>query len=89
MAMTTTMTFHSCHLFNELTVLFVPYHGYHVLWLPPYHPELNPLEEGWGVTKGHVFFNNDSSNFKKVKELILQGFEKAQPLWPKLVYRAE
>lgn len=63
-------------------------HGYHVLWLPPYHPDLNPIEEAWGVTKGHVAYENDGSNFALVKDLIEQGFKKADPLWAKLVRRA-
>jgi len=25
--------------------------GHQVLWLPPYHPELNPIERMWGVAK--------------------------------------
>ncbi|KAF8976761.1 hypothetical protein BGZ46_007984 [Entomortierella lignicola] len=62
-------------------------YGYHVLWLPPYHPDLNPTEEAWGITKGHVFYNNDGSNFQKVKDLIMEGIDKAHPTWPKLVER--
>ena len=63
-------------------------HGYHVLWLPPYHPDLNPIEEAWGVTKGHVAYENDGSSFALVSDLIDQGFQKAEPLWAKLVRRA-
>jgi hypothetical protein len=35
-----------------------------------------------------VFYNNDGSSFKKVKDHILQGIVKAQPTWPDLVRRA-
>eukprot|EP01135_Chromosphaera_perkinsii_P011310 Nk52_evm91s2367 gene=Nk52_evmTU91s2367 len=28
--------------------------GHKVLWLPPYHPEFNPIEMIWGITKGEV-----------------------------------
>lgn len=62
-------------------------YGYHVLWLPPYHPDLNPIEEAWGITKGHVAYENDGSDFAKVKALIIEGMEKAGPAWPKLVRR--
>ncbi|KAF9409525.1 hypothetical protein BGZ76_005672 [Entomortierella beljakovae] len=62
-------------------------YGYQILWLPPYHPDLNPTEEAWGITKGHVLYNNDGSDFKKLKDLIQEGMDKAQPLWPKLVER--
>lgn len=43
--------------------------GYEIFWLPPYHPELNPIEEAWGLTKQHVALENDGSHFKKVKDL--------------------
>jgi hypothetical protein len=35
-----------------------------------------------------VYYNNNGSDFKKVKTLILEGMDKALPLWPKLVERA-
>lgn len=63
--------------------------GYNILWLPPYHPELNPIEEAWGLTKQHVALENDGSDFKKVKALILDGFAKANEAWPKLVRRTK
>ncbi|KAG0310762.1 hypothetical protein BG000_006910, partial [Podila horticola] len=62
-------------------------YGYHVLWLPPYHPNINPIEEAWGVTKGHVLYENDGSSFAAVRDLIFEGFEKAAPTWPDLVQR--
>ncbi|KAF9368636.1 hypothetical protein CPB97_004426, partial [Podila verticillata] len=60
-------------------------YGYHVLWLPPYHPNINPIEEAWGVTKGHVLYENDGSSFAAVCNLIFEGFKKAAPTWPDLV----
>lgn len=61
-------------------------HGYEVLWLPPYHPDLNPIEEAWGLTKQHVAYNNDGT-FSKIPDLIREGFEVAQKAWPSLVVR--
>lgn len=63
-------------------------YGYSIFWLPPYHPQLNPIEEAWGLTKRHVAMENDGSNFQRVKALISEGFEKANAAWPKLVRRA-
>jgi hypothetical protein len=63
-------------------------HEYKVLWLPPYHPILNPIEEAWGLTKNYVAMENDGANFGRVKQLILDGLKKAEPSWPKLVNRA-
>ena len=28
--------------------------GHEVLWLPPYHPDLNPIERMWGVVKNNA-----------------------------------
>jgi transposase len=49
--------------------------GHKVLRTPPYHPELQPIEICWGVTKNHVGRNCDFT----VKNLIKQldcGFNK-------------
>lgn len=49
--------------------------GHKVLRTPPYHPELQPIETCWGVTKNHVSRNCDFT----VKNLIKQldcGFNK-------------
>jgi len=57
-----------------------------VLWLPPYHPDINPIEEAWGIAKDHVGLENDGSQpFDQVKNLLLEGFEKVD--WRPLVRR--
>jgi transposase len=51
-------------------------YGHKVLRTPPYHPELQPIEICWGVTKNHVARNCDFT----VKNLIKQldcGFNKS------------
>jgi transposase len=63
-------------------------YGYRVLWIPPYHPMLNPIEEAWGVAKGDVARRNDGSNLHKVNAMIIDGFNKVTPaVWKKLVRR--
>lgn len=65
-------------------------YGYKIFWLPPYHPELNPIEEAWGLTKQYVARENDGGSFQVVKELILKGFAKVTPMiWKKLIQRTE
>jgi hypothetical protein len=32
-------------------------HGHEIVWLPPYHPELNPIERHWGTMKNTVRSN--------------------------------
>jgi hypothetical protein len=64
------------------------YEGYSILWIPPYHPTLNPIEEAWGITKGFVAYENDGSSFDAVRLLIDGGFKKVTPeVWKKLVDR--
>lgn len=72
---------------GKLKIFLSNRYNYHVLWLPPYHPDLNPIEEAWGVTKGHVALENDGSSFSGVRTLITQGLAKANPCWPKLIRR--
>lgn len=59
--------------------------GYKILWLPPYHPDLNPIEQAWGLTKNDVADVNDGSDFKLVGEYILNGFDKCDEHWAGLV----
>ncbi|KAG0326077.1 hypothetical protein BG000_001541 [Podila horticola] len=62
--------------------------GFDVLWLLPYHPDINPIEEGWGIAKGHVApENNGSQPFGQVKNLLLEGFKKVD--WRHLVRRVQ
>src|SRR5215469_416255 len=69
-------------------VLGHEHHGYGVLWVPPYHPMLNPIEEAWGVTKGFVAYNNNGKNFGEVRTLVFGGFnEVTKEMWQKLVRR--
>ena len=63
--------------------------GFRIIWLPPYHPIFNPIEEAWGITKGYVAGENDGKDFSHVKELVLQGFAKVTvDMWKDLVRRA-
>jgi hypothetical protein len=64
-------------------------YGYRVLWIPPYHPMLNPIEEAWGIAKWYVARHNDGSNLYTVNTLIIDGFDRVTPdVWKKLVHRA-
>ncbi|KAF9572839.1 hypothetical protein EC968_009404 [Mortierella alpina] len=50
---------------------------------------INPIEEAWGIGKGHVGLETDGSKpFEQVKDLLLEGFAKVNGLWPELVRRA-
>ena len=51
--------------------------GRTLLRLPPYHCDLNPIELAWAVVKGHVKANNTTFHLADVKQLLIQGVEKA------------
>lgn len=44
-----------------------------VLWLPPYHCELNPIELAWSQVKGYVKTNNKTFKLNDVKQLLIDG----------------
>jgi hypothetical protein len=65
-------------------------YGHEIVWLPPYHPILNPIEEAWGLTKNYVALHNDGSDFQKVRDLTRDGMGKVhREIWSKLVRRAK
>ena len=47
-----------------------------VLFLPPYHPQLNPIELAWAQVKRWVADHNTTLKFDDVRNLIIQGFER-------------
>ncbi|CAG4981385.1 unnamed protein product [Colias eurytheme] len=46
-----------------------PY-GIKVLRLPPYHPELNPIENVWGILKNYIASHNVDQNVREIMKLI-------------------
>jgi transposase len=63
--------------------------GHRVLWLPPYHPELNPIERMWGVAKQHVAstYNNKSDKIQLI-DRMKAGLDKCTPrVWTGTVNR--
>ncbi len=64
-----------------------------VEWLPPYAPELNPMDKGWGWMKGHRLANHGLCDIEQLTEAVadthqaargrqdlLQGFVRATQL---------
>jgi len=49
--------------------------GHSILRTPPYHPELQPIETCWAITKNYVAKHNDCT-MKKVRILLEEGFAK-------------
>lgn len=49
--------------------------GHTVLRLPPYHCDLNPIENVWGIAKGQVADNNTTFNIDDVRNLMVDALE--------------
>lgn len=49
-------------------------HGHSVLRLPPYHPELNPIENIWATVKSWVGARNTTFKLQDVEQLARQKF---------------
>lgn len=49
--------------------------GYEVLRLPPYHPELNPIEKIWGILKNYVAKRNVQQNLTSIMGLIKERID--------------
>lgn len=64
-------------------------HGHTILRLPPYHPDLNPIEEVWGVKKRRVASENVVQENSKVEQLIEKHFsDPSIELWTNCVKNA-
>lgn len=58
--------------------------GIFVERLPPYHPELNPIELVWGTVKGRVGSRNLEFKAKQIEEITREEFSKIdQEQWQK------
>ena len=61
------------HLAYVLDVEMAKY-GHSVLRLPPYHPELNPIEKIWALVKNWVASRNMNCKLEEVEKLTRQKF---------------
>jgi len=52
--------------------------GCQIIYLPPYHCELNPIELIWAQIKNNVASKNGSYNLKHVEELTRKEIEKSR-----------
>jgi len=49
-------------------------HGQTVIRLPLYHPDLNPIENIWGIVKTRIAAKNVTSKLRDVQPLAEQNF---------------
>jgi len=45
-----------------------------VLRLPPYHPDINPIEEMWAIVKNRIAAKNVTFKLQDVQHLAEQNF---------------
>lgn len=65
-------------------------HGHAVLRLPPYHPELNPIEKIWAQVKGKVASNNTTFKMNEVMALTDRAFQEiGKEQWEKVCQHVE
>jgi len=50
-----------------------------VLRLPPYHCELNPIEQAWSSVKRYIKMNNSTFKLPDVKKLVIEGVNECGP----------
>ncbi|XP_022179192.1 uncharacterized protein LOC111039855 [Myzus persicae] len=57
-------------------------HNIHILSLPPYHRELNPIELIWSAIKNFVRMDNSTLKIRDVKRLSIEGVQRVNSdLW--------
>lgn len=60
-------------------------HGHTALRLPPYHPELNPIEMIWGIVKNYVASQNVTFNLEDARKLAEEKFNQInEETWNKV-----
>ncbi|XP_045456694.1 uncharacterized protein LOC123666670 [Melitaea cinxia] len=55
---------------------FIKSKGFDVLRLPPYHPELNAIENIWGIVKNDIASKNIEQNMTNMETLINESLNK-------------
>lgn len=57
-----------------------------ILWTPPYHFELNPMEPAWSSVKRYVKANNTTFELPDVKQLLIDGVRQCSAeMWKNFV----
>jgi len=50
----------------------------HTEWLPPYAPDLNPMDKGWGWMKCHRLSNYAPAELEELKDAVADASTEAQ-----------
>lgn len=59
-------------------------HGHTVIRLPPYQPELNPIENIWAIIKQHVAANNVDFTQASIKKIVEEKISKRNDEWKRI-----
>jgi transposase len=67
------------HRAKDLKDLFIKHHHRIVrIFLPPYSPELNPIERVWRITRRQVTHNRYFESLEELRAALISHFEKWQ-----------
>jgi transposase len=65
-------------------------HGHHILFLPPYHSDFNPIENIWGIVKGYVARNRKHFAMEEVERLTKEGVAHVTAdMWERAIAKVE
>lgn len=53
-----------------------PFNNITLIKLPPYSPELNPMEQAWRWLRQHCLSNRVFSGYEEIVELVSQAWNK-------------
>jgi transposase len=53
--------------------------NHEVLFTPPYHPELQPIEKIWGVMKNRIAAEAPAKSMSELLENVLREYAKVRP----------
>lgn len=69
---------------------FIKSKGFDVIRLPPYHPELNAIENIWGIVKNYIASKNIEQNMTNMERLIFESLDRVtSETWQKTCAHVE
>ena len=65
-------------------------HGHHILFLPPYHSDFNPIENIWGIVKVYIARNRKHFAMEEVERLTKEGVAHVTAeMWERAIAKVE
>ncbi|MEA3368630.1 MAG: transposase [Planctomycetota bacterium] len=64
----------SVHRGREVRAYLARQRWLHVEWLPPYAPDLNPMDKGWAHVKGHDLANHGLEDLDALTDAVIEDY---------------